>query len=1051
MGRGSAPFWARSVRRRPAAAVVLALLALVATVVSVIAPLLLRAVEQSTLDDALAHAGVRGTSIAASAEIEYQKLSEAQGAVVTTTSAATESRLWHGEVVVAESKALVSYRAPSDPADADVRYTQLAGLSDDCASLGLVDGRCPSGSDEVLAPAGSGIATGAVLPLSVLDVPEQSVRVRVVGTYDATSRVGRIASAPGKLFGSGGTGGPDLVMSLAGFDDLSITGTMWSVKTLRHGLRLDDVPAVVRDVAAARDGTLTESSAQSSVSVQERIDDLVDRVADGNDAATTIVAVTALQAVVLAWFAQGVVAGRIGQARAAEWGLARLRGLPARRRFAAVLLEPVLATVVGAVAGAAAGLGLAALCAPVLLGAGAPALEPLRAPVLLALAAAFAGSLVALVVASARASRVPLVDLLRRVTEPRTLSRAGAVVQAVAVIAAVVGLAAVATETEVTGPSIALLAPSLIAVLLAIVGLRVGVAVVRRRADRPARSLTELLVVRRIARTPSVLTTAVMVVLGVALAVSSTQTAVLAVRLADDRAAATLGAATVLDVRVAEDTPFVQAVRDADPGGRSAMAVQATSRGVGVGRLIALDSTRLAAVSAWDPTWSGRSTAALQRELRPTGGRSLRLTGTQLAVTLREVGAPDGEAAKTVAPADPADVDVVAVVQATDGWHRVVLGAPRDGTLTSARGALPCTDGCRLVWLGLETSATTSAPYGLGATITDVTVGDGTTARSVGAAWLHADRWRSRLGENPLPDGGPTATLGDRRDGLRVSWVDPTGSGTPSITPRDGAEPLPTVIGAATVTQPFAGVPDATVGIGLNGESIVLRVVGTAPALPRVLADGALVDLTSAGHVSNPVGTGTDHEVWVAPGAERRVTAALARNGVTVTGRHTLADAERRAERSAPVLGALVGVPTAGAALVLVLLVVAGVGAIGAGRRRDDVDVLRTSGFPRSAVRRAVLRETFLPAAAAVLLGAVAGTIATVVTAARLPLRAEAVPPLGVPVGPLTVLAVTAVTMLVLLAVSAGVAAVGADGSGRPRGSGDGAEHRRPRDGRPAP
>ncbi|WP_165689047.1 hypothetical protein, partial [Mycobacteroides abscessus] len=112
---------------------------------------------------------------------------------------------------------------------------------------------------------------------------------------------------------------------------------------------------------------------------------------------------------------------------------------------------------------------------------------------------------------------------------------------------------AVATETEVTGPSIALLAPSLIAVLLAIVGLRVGVAVVRRRADRPARSLTELLVVRRIARTPSVLTTAVMVVLGVALAVSSTQTAVLAVRLADDRAAATLGAATVLDVRVAED------------------------------------------------------------------------------------------------------------------------------------------------------------------------------------------------------------------------------------------------------------------------------------------------------------------------------------------------------------------------------------------------------------------------------------------------------------------------------------------------------------------
>lgn len=1006
---------------------VLALLALVATVVSVIAPLLLRAVEQTTLDDALTRAGAGGTSIAASAEIEYQKLSEAQGAVVATTAAAAEGRLWYDEVVVAESKATVSFPEPGAD-DGATRSTQLAGLSDDCAALGLVDGRCPSGSDEVLAPAGTGVSTGTVLPLTLLDVPERSVRVRVVGTYDGSSRVGRTAGAPGSLFGGGGSGGTtgaDLVMSLAGFDDLSVTGTMWSVRTLRPGLRLDDVPAVVRDVAAARDGTLTESSAQSSVSVQERIDDLVDRVADGNDAATTIVAVTALQAVVLAWFAQGVVAGRIGQARAAEWGLARLRGLPARRRFAAVLLEPVLATAVGVVAGAVGGLGLTALCSPLLLGADAPPLEPLRAPVLLALAASTVGSLVALVVASARASRVPLVDLLRRVTEPRTLSRTGAVVQAVAVIAAVVGLAAVVTETEVTGPSIALLAPSLIAVLLAVVGLRVGVAAVRRRADRPARSLTELLVLRRIARTPSVLTTAVMVVLGVALAVSSTQTAALAVRLADDRAAATLGAATVLDVRVAEGTPFVQAVRRADPGGRSAMAVQTTSRGTGVGRLVALDTTRLAAVSAWDPRWGGRDSAALERALRPTDGRALRFRGDRLAVTLREVGAPDGDAAKTVVTADPDDVDLAAVVQAADGWHHVVLGGPRDGTLTSASGTLPCSDGCRLVWLGLENHSTSVDPYGLGATITDVTVRNGSVDRSVGSAWLRPDRWRSRIGENPLPDGGPTATLGERRDGLRVSWVDPTGTGTPSITPRDAAEPLPAITGARTVRPPFPGVPDATVGVGLNGESIVLRVVGDAPALPRVLADGALVDLTSAGRVSDPVGTGTDHEVWVAPGAEQRVTAALAERGVTVTGRHTLADAERRAERSAPVLGALVGVPTAGAALALVLLVVAGGGAIGARGRREDVRVLRTSGFARRSVRRALLLETFLPAVAAVALGAVAGTIATVVTASRLPLRAEAVPPLGVPVGPVTVVVVTAVTVVVLFAVSAAVAALG--------------------------
>ncbi len=155
------------------------------------------------------------------------------------------------------------------------------------------------------------------------------------------------------------------------------------------------------------------------------------------------------------------------------------------------------------------------------------------------------------------------------------------------------------------------------------------------------------------------------------------------------------------------------------------------------------------------------------------------------------------------------------------------------------------------------------------------------------------------------------------------------------------------------------------------------------------------------------------------------MTAALVERGVTVTGRHSLAAAERRAERAAPVLGALVGVPTAVGALVLVLLVVAGAGAIGVRRRREDVAVLRTAGYPPSAVRRAVLLETFLPTAAATVLGAVAGTLATLLTAARLPLRDGAVPPMGVPVGPGTVLVVTVATTAVALLVAVLVARAG--------------------------
>lgn len=65
-----APFWVRSVRRRPVAVVILFALAALATVVSVLASMLLRAVQQTALDEALDGAGVRGTSVAASADYD---------------------------------------------------------------------------------------------------------------------------------------------------------------------------------------------------------------------------------------------------------------------------------------------------------------------------------------------------------------------------------------------------------------------------------------------------------------------------------------------------------------------------------------------------------------------------------------------------------------------------------------------------------------------------------------------------------------------------------------------------------------------------------------------------------------------------------------------------------------------------------------------------------------------------------------------------------------------------------------------------------------------
>ena len=102
---------------------------------------------------------------------------------------------------------------------------------------------------------------------------------------------------------------------------------------------------------------------------------------------------------------------------------------------------------------------------------------------------------------------------------------------------------------------------------------------------------------------------------------------------------------------------------------------------------------------------------------------------------------------------------------------------------------------------------------------------------------------------------------------------------------------------------------------------------------------------------------------------------------------------------------------------------VAGVGVVGAAARREDAATLRTAGFRRSAVRRALFLETFLPAALAVVAGAVASTAATLLTAERLPLRLGALPPMGNPVDVWTVVGITLAALAAVAAVSAATAA----------------------------
>jgi hypothetical protein len=1006
-------FWTRSVRRRPAAFSCLVALSAIAMLVSVLAPMLFRAVQQVTLAEAVQNAGRDGTALVAQASTQAMESAEGLGAALAVSSAVS-NHLWQRPITLTESDTPYAWDVTGRSGRS--RQATIVAADSACADATLVAGRCVSDGSGIVVPASTaradGISVGDEIQLTALTPDATGTPFTVTGIYRDTGRAGSLLAGPGRRFGAGGGGPSDFVVSLDGLDSIVTDGTSYSIRYLRHPPTLNEIPEIRSDVRAAQASTLTSDGASASARFSSGITQVLDRIGPQHDAAGVILAVTAVQALGLAWFAEGLVIQRIGRVRATEWGLGRLRGLPRRRWLGGVFLEPGVAVVLGAVVGFGIGVAASAVAARTTLGATA-SVEPWQPLVLAAAGLSLAGSLVALVAASVRSARLPLVDLLRATAEPRLLSRTAVVAQAGAVLVTITVLASLVTVQQVTGPGVALLAPSLVAVLIGIIGLRVAVVVIRRRTRRPPRTLGGVLIGRQLGRSPSVLSTAVMVTVGVAIAVYASQTAVVGTRLQDDRTAARLGASTVLSVSVPGDVTLVDAVRRADPGGRTAMAAEVLTGGTGVGRLVAVDTARLSAVSSWQTGWSGRSAAELTKLLAPTPAESMTLRGSELRLSLDDVRSAQIDT-------DQSEVDLQVVVQDESGWQYLDLGSPRNGTLTTP---MRCADGCRLVSIGVSSTDQFEPPYSSAFTIAGIAT-DRMDAAST-SSWLAPSRWRNRIGDSTDAQQRTEATLSRARgggaSGLAVALTDSSGSSSASFAPRDAPEPIPALLGRRTATAPFPGIRDAVSGVGPDQSARILRVVGRADAVPRVLGDGAMIDLGVADRVTDPAASVAQHEVWLAPGSHPGVVAALRHEGIRVTATHTLADAQRQADRAAPTLGAVLGLPIAAGALGLTLLALVAVRVVGAQGRRRDWASLRSAGLSAARLRRVLALDVFLPTGIGALLGVAAGIAAFAVTIARLPLLAGeggAPPPDHVPgVLPILVLTLGELALLATIAV----------------------------------
>ncbi len=974
--------WWRGLRSRPLVSVLLAALSAVAVATAVFGPLLVRAVEQSSLADTVAAAGA-ATSLTVRANGDASK---DLGPVVSGTEAAlslvvvTPSRgLWGPVQQWTETTTNVTWQVDDASShDTDEGFSRLR-VADDCTGLTLTAGRCPLDSGETLVSTSDatqhGVEVGDTMSLQVIGVPE-TTRFSVVGLYDPTTVVTPL-SRPGQEPPATAVATADpLVVVASQVQSLPLPTLVSARVVLQRPVDLADLPLLRAALAELDQGVRAQDL---TLVVVTRLGEVLDRVSSQTTAAVVLVGVVEVQALGLALFAVVVVLSRVAGARGAEWGAGRLLGIPRPRWFRSVYVEPGAVLLLGGFVGYAAALVVASLAVRAALRPGTP-VEPWRWPVLGSAAAAGLLLLLALVVVSLPSLRRPLAELVAERAEAVGTTPLAAAAQAVVVLSAVLTVYVLGAGDVLggRGPQVGLLAPALLALALALVAVRLAVVLVRRQARRPARSLVGLVVARQAARTPSSLSPAVVVAVGVALMIFAGQVLALSIRNQDLKADAVTGAATVLTVAAPPGKDLITAVDRADPSGRHAMAVRerAALGATGDQRIVAVDTSRLTAVAAWSPGWAG--VAEVASSLRPPTAAPVELRGGRLEVHVESVRVQPGEPlADGFAPAEP---ELSVTVDTGTGWRTVVLGKIAGRSRLSA--AVPCDAGCRLVDIGLSSHA--QQPYTAALRIT----GLGTDAEPVGppADWLtEPGRWQPRVGGYFEPDPDAFAEADPGPAGLEVAFTDNDGGARPAVEPTDVLDPLPVLVGPRTDPEPYPGMDIAAFGTGLDGNGQLVRVVGRAEILPRALADGVLADLRSAQDLVDPRQDSSTAEVWLAPGAPPSVESSLEAAGFVVTGREQLADTSAALRHEPTTRGAAVAQVVARSTVVLTLLALVAARVADAPRRRIDWRSLADAGVRGRTLRRLATVEIAVPSVLGVALGAASGLVAVTLAARRLP------------------------------------------------------------------
>ncbi|MGC2296878.1 MAG: FtsX-like permease family protein [Candidatus Dormiibacterota bacterium] len=714
-----------------------------------------------------------------------------------------------------------------------------------------------------------------------------------------------------------------------------------------------------------------------------------------------IVVVVDLELVLLTLFVLYGLIVRSEETRLKEVALTKLRGFPRSAVLSAGLAEPLVLVSIALPVGFLAAWGAVALAAPTLLHSAVLLFTP---PVFLAALTAYAGAILATVVGSRRILNRRLMEEVQGINlKPSATGRA--VLDGAALALAIGGIVELVHSGVLTRGQpnpLSLLAPGLIAVALAVVGIRALPWLCRfwlRGAG--SKSVAGALALRQVLRRPPLSRQMLVVVVATALVCFAGEAWSVANANRVERADFENGAARVLAVRVPGSLSLVGAVDKADPSGRYAMAVMKSSEFGGT--LIAFDASRLGRVAYWPADLSKTRVNQVVHWLRGDFQPQLILTGSQVKVTVNYFGLPAG-----VPDLQFNLIDNGGAISVAD------FGYMEIGTHTyQANIPAACKGGCRV---------TSIQPYwqpnstGFSSTTFSIQLsqlldrnGDGTW-HSPGVPLNRTRYWLPSQGASLVQVG---------HEVLFTFNEDATELLPPAVIPA----PLPAILPGVSTYASQPSDPGVGSDIDFDGTPIYLNTKVGVVALPGVGRYGTLVDLPVAidSETSYPVGA---HDyVWLAPNAPSRVVQALRHEGVYIEDTSTPARLLSEYQQSGPALAFLFFLFAAIAAALLAVGSSVLSLTVSSRQRAYETAMLVVAGISRRDLFRALVGEQLLVLIPAACLGMIAGLGAAVAALPSVPefVSTAGGPPLtlGLPVIPALALFAGLVVLLVAAALVA--------------------------------